>query len=246
MTSTKPINIGNARTINEICSPVIKLSMTRFEAIFDFYSEEPYLVNVHINPNEDSYKLEQILRIRRWGVNNESYSWCIFSQKREWQEDANSEKDSFKGLIIRKVVWDMNTDIERIRNRSSDTRQNLNESWPSIYTNNIYLNHQETTELINRISELDKMIESGIILNSNKNPVWSWKDFEVRRLFDWGQIHSTWSPIKQNSVIETKINELDEYFNTVITKSYSEINAIDLDYSINPDMYKNIVTGKYN
>ena len=107
MTSSKPINLGNASTINEICSPVIKLSMTRFEAIFDFYSEEPFIVNVHINPNEDSHKLEQILRIRRWGLENVSYSRCIYSLHREWKEDANSELDSINGLIIRKVVMEL-------------------------------------------------------------------------------------------------------------------------------------------
>lgn len=61
MEDLKPINTGNARTINEICSPILRLSMLRYEALFDFYSEEPCSVNVQLNKDEDSYKLEQIL-----------------------------------------------------------------------------------------------------------------------------------------------------------------------------------------
>ena len=37
----KPENNGNASIINEICSPIFQLAIARYEAIFDYYSEEP-------------------------------------------------------------------------------------------------------------------------------------------------------------------------------------------------------------
>ncbi|WP_066716811.1 hypothetical protein [Clostridium sp. Marseille-P299] len=244
MKDLKPINTGNARTINEICSPMLKLSMLRYEAIFDFYSEEPYLVNVQLNQDEDSYKLQQILRIRKWGMNTKSYSWCIYSQRREWNENGNDDQDIIDGLIVRQVIWDMKADIDKIKKCSPNAKQQMSDSWPSIYTKNIFIDSKETTELVKQISEFDEIIGNGILLKLNDNPTWKWKDLEVKRLFDWGQIHTTWSPSKENIEVQKKIDKLNEYFNLIIDRSTHEINSLDLDYSIIPEMFKNIITGK--
>ena len=85
MDNLKPINTGNAKNINEVCTPIIKLIMIRYEAIFDFYSEEPYSINVQINEGDNKYKLEQIIRVRKWGNNTRSYSLSIYSQQREFE-----------------------------------------------------------------------------------------------------------------------------------------------------------------
>ena len=242
MDDLKPTNIGNAKTVNEICSPILQLSMLRFEAIFDFYSEEPSSINVQLNQGEQKHKLEQILRIRKWGNNAKSYSWSIYSQQREWNENATNDFGIDNNLIVRQVIWDMKVDADKSKNCSPIANQHLIDLWPSIYTKNFYIDSKESSELINQISDFDKLMEHGISLNSNNSPSWNWKDLEVMRLFDWGQIHTTWSPIKGNVDIEKKIDEFDEYL--IIGRSTCEIHSLDLDYSINPEMFKKIITGK--
>ncbi len=244
MDDLKPINTGNAKSINEICSSIIQLSMLRYEAIFDFYSEEPSSIKVQLKQGEDKYKIEQILRIRKWGNNTKSFSWCIYSQQREWNQNGNSDLDNVYNLIVRQVVWDMKSDVDKIKNSSPNTKQQLVDTWPTIFTKNVFIDSKETTELVKQISEFDKIIEHGILLNSNNNPSWNWKDLEVKRLFDWGQIHTTWSPSKENADVEMKIDEFDEYLSLIIDRSTNEIHSLDLDYSIYPEMFKKIITGK--
>ncbi|MDF2804276.1 MAG: hypothetical protein K0S61_4181 [Anaerocolumna sp.] len=244
MNKLKPTNTGNAKTINEICSPVIQLSMLRYQAIFDFYSEEPSSINLQLNQGEDKYNLEQILRIRRWGNNTKSYSWCIYSQQREWNE--NKDLDIIDGLVVRQVIWDMNADMDKIKNCPPNEKQQMIDLWPAICTKNIFINKKDISQLIKKISEFDKLIENGFLINSSNNPTRNWKDLEVKRLFNWGQIHTTWSPTKGNIQIEKIIDQFDEYLSLVISRITNEIHSLDLDYSIKPEIYKKIISGKSN
>jgi hypothetical protein len=244
MDDIKPINTGNARTINEVCSPILKLSMLRYEAMFDFYSEEPYSINVQLNEGEDRHRFEQILRIRKWGMHAKSYSWCIYSQEREWNKDANNDIDIINGLIIRQVMWDMKSDIDKIKNSDQNDKQQLIDAWPSLYTKNIYIDSKETADLVRMLSEFDQIIENGFFVERNNNPDWNWKNVEIKRLFNWGQIHTTWSPSKENVEVEKKIEGLNEFFSLFIDRRTNEIHSLDLDYSIKPEIFKDSITGK--
>ena len=181
MDNLKPINTGNAKNINEVCTPIIKLIMIRYEAIFDFYSEEPYSINVQINEGDNKYKLEQIIRVRKWGNNTRSYSLSIYSQQRELGDNLNLETENM--FVVRQVVWEMNADIDKIKNYSPENKQKLLNSWPSIQANNLYVSSKDTTELIKWISEVDKLVKHGIVLETNNNPTWGWKDLEFKRLY---------------------------------------------------------------
>lgn len=244
MDNLKPINTGNAKNINEVCTPIIKLIMIRYEAIFDFYSEEPYSINVQINEGDNKYKLEQIIRVRKWGNNTRSYSLSIYSQQRELGDNLNLETENM--FVVRQVVWEMNADIDKIKNYSPENKQKLLNSWPSIQANNLYVSSKDTTELIKWISEVDKLVKHGIVLETNNNPTWGWKDLEFKRLYNWGGIQATWSPIKSNVNIEAKIEELEKYFKSISSIENNDIYLLELDYSIKLEIFKNSVTGNDN
>lgn len=248
MENTKPVNIGNADCINETCYPVMKLAMLRYEAIFDYYSEEPQSIYVRLEKDGEKFDFEQILRIRKWVSDNQSYSWCIYSQRRELDnkvnENLSEEKKTLKNLIIRYVIWNMKTDINNIKQFSDNRREQLLKNYPSISTNNIFLSLKDSIDLIKQICDFDKLIENGISLSLNSNQEWSFRDLEIKRLFDWGQVHSTWSPFKENHEVETSILEIEKNLKKYLACDYVNIYSMDLDFSISPVIYKNIVVGE--
>lgn len=70
-------------------------------------------------------------------------------------------------------------------------------SYPSIATFNKYILLPQSNSIIQMIKNLDEEVENGFILKENENPTWEWRDLELLRLYDWGQIHFTWSTEKK-------------------------------------------------
>lgn len=230
----KPINYGNSDCITEICTPTVQLPMIRYEAIFDFYSEEPPVISVEKELIHDEIILEQILRIRKWGFNTQSCSWSIYSADRE----------QFSDIVLRKVIWDMKADMKYAKKRIQVNREEILTRWPTITIQNLYLKLSELKEFIVLMNSLDSMIQNGIILREQKNRDCNWRDFELKRLYDWGQIHFTWTINKKNKEVEHKINQLVHVLDSFINKTTHNVKAIHLNYSISPELYKNIIVDK--
>jgi len=231
---SKPINKGNSGRIIEKCIPIIKLPMLRYESVFDFYSEEPPSISIQVDDKSNKAEYEQILRIRRWNTNKPSFSWTVYSAEREELND----------IVVRKVIWDMDVDMKYAKEKIRNQKQDLLMNWPSITTQNNYIPSCCSENIIQMINNLDSIIKHGILLNANINPSWEWKDLELKRLYNWGQVHSTWSTNMKNVDVENRINMLITTLDSIENKACDEIQAIYLNYSIPPVMYKGIVSGE--
>ena len=233
LSKNKPINHGNIDIITEINKPVIKLPLLRYEAIFDFYSEEPQTIIMQKDKGKPKIVCEQILRIRRWNISSESYSWMVYS----------SERETLKNLIVRKVIWDRSRDVEYIKENICGQKEEILKSWPSLDIQNICIDFFCAEKVATKIRELDKKIENGILLSKNISPHFEWRDIELKRLYNWGAIHSTWSTHKENKEVEIKIRELILLLNDLLDKEHKKVYSLKLNYSMPPELCKELVVG---
>lgn len=225
MNNQFPINNSNATVIIEKVAIKTKLIMKRYENIFDFYSEEPVLIAIREKECEVEHEYTCILRIRIWNSAKESCSWSIYSRDRE---ELNS-------LIIRKVTWDIDKDIDYMKKNVKENRAAVLSAFPSIVACNKYILPSQSNQVIQLIDSLDAEIGEGFILSNNKNPMREWRDLEVLRLYDWGQIHITWCTNKKNKKVEDKIKELILELDSVIEKCYENITSMTLIYGSIPE-----------
>lgn len=227
--NSKPQNYGNANFIVEQKQSECKLTMLKYENTFDFYSEEPSSILIKKENNKE-WIANAILRIRIWHRKNQSYSWSVYA----------NDRHEFNKIVIRKVVWDMDKDIENARVCANKDKKKLLILWPFITTFNKFISACEAANVIEMIKNLDSTIEKGIILYENKNPTWEWRDIEVFRLYDWGQVHAIWNTNKKNEEIEKKVKKLISILNLLIEKTHDNIYSMSLNYSINPEKYKEV------
>ena len=225
------MNKGNSNIITENHSRILNLPMIKFESIFDFYSEEPPAISVQIGVNEQKIIHEQILRMRQWNVEKPCFSWTIYSPERE----------ELRGIVIRKVEWDIGKDKELIKANIREFPQEYVEKWPDITTVNYYIELSHYKDIRNALNNLDNIIRSGIVLEKNDNPNWEWRDLEVKRLYDWGQIHNTWSTHMKNQRVENVLKTLIDILNFYSDKIENKVQVIDLRYSVLPESYKSLI-----
>lgn len=64
---------------------------------------------------------------------------------------------------------------------------------------------EEENGIIHLINNLDSEVKSGFTLYRNSNPTGEWRDLEIFRLYDWGQIHLTWCTDRKNESVEKSI-----------------------------------------
>lgn len=220
-----PINNGNATVISEKVVSKTKIVMKRFENMFDYFSEEPVSIMAKEKENSAEYEYTCILRIRIWNNREQSHSWSIYSRDRE---ELNS-------LIIRKVTWDLDKDMKYVKKNIKENRDVVLSAFPSIAICNKYILSSQSNQVIRRIKSLDEAIGKGFLLSDNKNPKWEWRDLEVLRLYDWGQIHITWCTEKKNEKVEEKIKKLIMELNTVIEKCDENITSMTINYDSIPE-----------
>lgn len=225
-----PSNYGNAKIISENVLPSSQLAMLKYENTFDFFSEEPTSISVKVSEKGEEEIFICILRIRIWNRKKKSFSWSIYSK----------DRSDLKSVIIRKVIWDMDKDMDNIRKYALPEKKVILMSWPSIINDNKYLSKQESVNLVQKIRELDMMIENGFILHENNEITWEWRDLELLRLYDWGQIHFTWSQNRKNEKVEKNIKDLILEIDSNIQKNYKNIYSLELNFSISPEKYKEI------
>jgi hypothetical protein len=234
----KPIEKANAHNINTVSLSIIPLAMLQLENLADFLTEEPAHIRIKINEKDSYHSFEQVLRIRIWLPNQRTYSWCIYSEEREW----SLEEGNAGGLIIRYADWDRSFDMQKVRNKKKDKQEKKNE-WPTLDLLNLYFNPKNSLELLKRLYEVDNCLFNGVKLrkreSSEAKP--DWNDLEVMRRFNWGQIHNTWSPYMVNEEIENIVITLDEELNLFRKKNPDNIFQMDLDYSFPIEIKKALV-----
>lgn len=238
---SKPIENGNALNINEKCFSIVPLTMIRYEALSDFYAQEPLQIRMRLTKETQFSDYEQVLRIRTWFPNKKASSWCIYAKERDWAHVNNNSE----GLIIRNVVWDVNFDLESLKSLKENERQTYLNNWPSLKLKTVFLNFNIVSELINTLQVFDRHLEKGIKLSKRKKTekMQEWLEFEILRLFDWGQVHTTWSSFKTNIVLEDDILNLDKQLEEYMEVALNDIYEFDLDYSCPPNLWKALIQG---
>lgn len=234
MKNVKPFNRSNADCVKESGSLAIRLAILRYEEIFEFYSTEPLSISIKLDSKSESFDSEEIFRMRKW-KSDVAYSYQIYSREREWEEDDSVD------LIVRKVKWNIEKDTQYVRQANGEP--SVLDRWPSIDIQNIYLCHESIEEIMNEITELDGLIENGISLTNVSDPSWSYRDLEIMRLYDWGQIHATWSPSKENRIIEDKLDCMVCVLDNIMNSPHDNIEQMSLRYSVLPETYKKLRIG---
>jgi len=242
MCNIKPIEKGNAQVINEVCLPITPfLTLLRYEAIANYYSEEPQHIYLKICESDKRCLFEQVFRLRVRIPNQMAYAWIIYSNSREWL----NENGDTKGLIIRNVIWERSVDSEKVKKISKSDKGVLLTNWPELQLNNIYLNPQLSTKLIDTLLKGDNIMSRGIVLEERASEAEQpeWYEIEIRRLFDWGNVQALWSPDMENKDLERYSFLLNKQLKTYINKHVDSIYQMDLDYIYPPEKYKSIIYG---
>jgi queuine/archaeosine tRNA-ribosyltransferase len=88
------------------------------------------------------------------------------------------------------------------------------------------------------LPEFDALLEKGIVISDNPNPIWSCKDKEVKRLYNWGQIQYTHSSGKQVESLEEQLLRLEHLFENQAKLDQVQIHKMFLNYSYLPEIFK--------
>lgn len=234
----KPQNLGNSKNFEVICSPSLPFTLLRYEAIADFYTEEPVRILVQVNENDNEKVYEQIFRYRVWIANRKTYSFLIYSVNRSLQEED---------MIIHYVVWNRGQDLKKVKSLDRESQGTMLNEWPNIELKTIYLGAENSSLLKGTIlRNLDKILMKGISLKDRKpyNNLPSWKQMEIMRLFDWGQVHSIWDTEMENNKIETTVSKLEMELKKFESFNLTPVYKMRMDYSVYPEVFKSLVQGK--
>lgn len=107
-----------------------------------------------------------------------------------------------------------------------------------------YIAYPQSEPIIQLVRELDAEIGNGFILHENDSERWEWRDLELRRLYNWGQVHMTWCPDKTNERVEQSIKKFVSGVNPLTEKNYEEIYSMDLNYALTPERYRDWILVK--
>lgn len=236
-----PIDLGNAVNIIHRLATGSPLTILRYEELFDFFSEEPPSIAIRKEKNDKNKLFEGILRIRIWRPKGECISWSIYSEERE----------KFDSIIIRRVRWDLDKDTEFAKKKLKEKNKDLwkknweeaLEMWPSIDVCNMYISLQQSDDVIRLIQDFDMEIEEGFRLDNDNRQSEEWRELEIKRKFDWGQIHLIWGVEKRNDCVECKIKELVSKLDCIINGINENIFEMTLHYTMNPEDYKYSLKG---
>lgn len=221
------INHSNSQIINERKKSIINLLMIKYEDAFDFISDEPAVIMAKYDENSKPENYECIFRVRIWNCKGFSNSWALYS----------TDRRDIENIIIRKVSWNMGSDMKKRRSLPIENASDMLSKWPDVSTFNYFIESNDAKTLVNMVLKLDTTLEQGIVLSKNETPLWKWKNLEFLRLYDWGQIHFTWCPNKNNVLIETKLEEIISEMEILLKMKKNDIYSMDFIYELTPEEY---------
>lgn len=138
-------------------------------------------------------------------------------------------------LVIRRVVWNLDEDEGELRENIREKRQEMLKMWPSIDICNQFISADQTNSVMDCLRMFDRSLEKGIIIHKNEKPAREWRNLEIRRLYDWGQIHLTWSPGKKVKHIEKKIKKLILCLDSAVEDTHEKIHSMTFIYNEKPE-----------
>ncbi len=209
MKSTYPETSSNVSDCNIEVIALPTIAMYRFETIFDTLAEEPNTMTLGEKNSGKSVLLENLFRLRIWRRKGITRSWSLYTDDREAPEH----------MVLRSVVWDMDKDMKDIIEAVS--RDQIFNSWPEVAIKNICLQEKDCRRIFSVVKRIDRHISDGITFDEAEKPSWEWRDIELMRNYDWGQIHATWNPTRQNAFVEDEIQLLSDLFSGIEHKSDS-------------------------
>lgn len=220
------INVcSNADILSDKIISKTWIPMFRCEDVFDFYSEEP--ISIEIKEKKESKKTiyEQVFRIRVWNHSGLSYAWVLYSKERE----------DFNSIIARKIIWDMELDKQRLKKELVYDKDKALMGCPAIRIINRFVSEKNIYPLKEAIKDIDIIAEKGVIWDNDEHLENEWRDLELRRLYDWGQIHLVWSPYKKSRNIEDKIKKTIKVLEYLIEQECDKIYRMEFHYTMSPE-----------
>lgn len=233
-----PIDTGNATNINKKSVSESRLIMYRLENIFDFLSGEPNSIIVKEREGGSSKIYKCILMVRFW----EQVIWDDMKRSCSWSIYSN-DRHNLNNLILRRVIWDSKKDREFVKKNIIEHQEMVMEMSPSIEICNQYIACPQSDHIIQLVFDLDAEIENGFVLQENNTEMGQWRDLELLRLYDWGQVHMTWCTEKKNECVEQCIKKLVSDLNTYAKQENANIFSMCLNYSATPERFRNWING---
>lgn len=179
------------------------IAMFRFETIFDTLSEEPNTMSLTEKTSGSSVLLESIFRLRIWRRKGFTISLSLYAD----------DKEAPGHMVLRSVSWDMDRDIRDIV--SAESRAQILNSWPELEIKNRILQRKDRERVFSAMQKLDSLISGGITFAETDNPQFNWRDKELMRRYDWGQLHAVWNPTRRNASLENMIGLLSELLSDI-------------------------------
>jgi hypothetical protein len=171
--------------------------------------------------------------------NGEAVCYTILSNQRE-----NFDKTAW--FIIRKLLWEKEKDISRLR-QFPDKRKESLASWPTISTKNIILQYDDASEIRCLLQQTDELAKNGIVLNErvpDSKQYWNdMKDIEFMRRYEWGEIRYSWGSTMQNTKIEQLIFSSMKTLDNELLRTQPDIYKMEIDYIISLDEFQKIYCG---
>lgn len=163
-------------------------------------------------------------------------SWCIYSNTRDVSDEENS------GIVLRYCEWDKESDSRTIKSTRREEREALLHKWPKLFSKIIYFDNKHKKDLCTLIKRIDEVLSKGVVPVPRENDDYCLNDsiyeMEIRRLFDWGSIHSIWNITMENKLFEDELDEYLDVLKNAIATTAAEIHQIELDYIIPPEVHK--------
>lgn len=224
------MNWGNISSIVEETLQPSKFAMFKFENVYDYYLTEPTSIILNL-AGEDKRSFEPIIRVEEKGKNY--ISWRFYSEERE----------DICELILRKVVWKKQEDKETLMSCACDKQKydDLLSEGPSISIHNIYVPADKATAIKKIISKIDKRLKKGIAFTDENLRDSNERNWEMLRLYDWGQIHFTiWDEYSIGKKLGKLLDKLFSEMDKVSVETEDIEGKMHLKYSMLPETFKEL------
>lgn len=132
----------------------------------------------------------------------------------------------------------MERDKKYAQDHIKNDRSQVLHSWPRISTYNKYCGKKDIDKLRKNMRKLDKIMENGFLLHETDKAIEQWREIEVLRCYDWGQVHFTWDTSMRNAAVIKRTMKLIREIECLLEKHMDDVYSMSLNYSVSPETYK--------